>query len=316
MKLILRLISTLLPAVIVDGKQLDPQLRALLFFVNLRKPFEAYPPAQARAEALKGQQIMPTPAVSMHSVADFEAAGLPMRRYQPTAAPPTRCLLYFHGGGFVIGGLDSHDHLCRALAAQAGCAVIAVDYRLAPEHPYPAAVDDALAAWAWFREQPFDAHYVGGDSAGGNLAAVVAQQAAHKPNAQLLIYPATDRHTHRPSRSHFAKGFLYTETMSDWFKKHYLPEGIDRRDERISPLFREDLSDQPPAYLVLAGFDILLDEGLAYAEKLRDAGVRVEVQLEDSLVHGFTALVGGCPEALRAVNAIGQGFRELLALKD
>jgi acetyl esterase len=259
---------------------------------------------------------MPTPAVSMYSIEDFEAAGLPMRRYQPTADRPTRCLLYFHGGGFVIGGLDSHDHLCRALAKESGCQVIAVDYRLAPEHPYPAAADDALAAWSWFREQPFAAHYVGGDSAGGNLAAVVAQQAAQKPDAQLLIYPATDRHTQRPSRTLFAKGFLYTETMSAWFKKQYLPQEIDRRDERVSPHFREDFSDQPPAYVVLAGFDILLDEGLAYAVKLRTAGVQTEVQLEESLVHGFTALVGACPEALRAVDDTGAGFRALIDTLD
>jgi len=310
--LFLNLLQRLLPTIIIDGKQLDPRVRAVLSVVNLRRPLEAYPPKEARVQARKAQRLAPTPKVDLHAIDDFEAAGLPMRRYQPTSSPATRGLLYFHGGGFVIGDLDSHDHLCRALAKQTGCELIAVDYRLAPEHPFPAAVEDALAAWEWFREQPFEGHYVGGDSAGGNLAAVICQQAEHKPAAQLLIYPATDRHTHRQSRTSFAEGFLYTVTMSDWFKKHYLPEGIDRRDERISPLFREDLSDQPPAYIVLAGYDILLDEGLAYAEKLEAAGVRATMQLEEALVHGFTSLAGACPEALRAVHESGRGFKAML----
>ena len=311
MNFLLKIIRWFLSPLEIDGRRLDPDLQAVLFLSNRRAPLDSYAPPEARRQALRGQKLMPPPFVPTHHVEDLHAAGLSMRRYQPASEASTTGLLYFHGGGFVIGGLDSHDHLCRTLAHEGDCVVIAVDYRLAPEHPFPAAVEDALAAWRWFREQPFTRHLVGGDSAGGNLAAVVCQHAETKPGGQLLIYPATDRVTVRPSRETFAEGFLYTQAMSTWFMDHYLPAGIDRSAERVSPLLREDLRGQPPAHVLLAGFDILRDEGEAYVEKLQGANVQVTVQREDSLIHGFSALAGACPGALLALQNAGRALRSL-----
>lgn len=311
MKWLHRLLRWVLPSIEVDGRELDQDLRALLFLANRNRPLEDYPPVEARSQATKRRKLLPKPPVELFAVEDLNAAGLPMRRYRPSSTPSGRGLLYFHGGGFVIGDLESHDHLCRTLAKEGDCEVIAVDYRLAPEHPFPAAVEDALAAWTWFREQPFERRLVGGDSAGANLAAVICQQAEHPPDGQLLIYPATDRHGDWPSRSTYAEGFLLTSAMAVWFKEHYLPEGIDRQDERVSPLFREDLSGQPPAYVLLAGFDILLDEGRAYIDKLKAAGVPVTVQFEGSLIHGFSSLAGVSPASLRAVQQAGRCLRAL-----
>jgi len=308
---LLTILRWVLPATEVDGQRLDQDLRALLFLSNKRRSLETYEPPDARIRALKSQKLIPRPHVPMHAVTELHAAGLAMRRYQPTPKPSGDGLLYFHGGGFVVGGLESHDHLCRVLAKESGCELIAVDYRLAPEHPFPAAVNDALAAWQWFQNEPFARHFIGGDSAGGNLTAVVCQQTETKPDAQLLIYPATDAVTIRPSRTTFSDGFLYTGAMSNWFKKHYLPEGTDRNDERISPFYRTDVSDQPPAHVLVAGFDILHDEGVAYAEKLKQAGVPVTVQSEPSLIHGFTQVAGACPAALRAIQDAGRGLRNL-----
>ena len=303
------LLQRLLPAVTVDGDTLDPRVRALIWLGDRRASIHTYDPPTARAQALSRQRLMPVPHTDVQTE-DFTAVGLAMRKYTPPQATD-RALLFFHGGGFVIGSLDSHDTLCRLLAQDSGSVIISVDYRLAPEHPFPAAVDDALSAWRWFREQPFGRHLVGGDSAGGNLSLVIAQQADQRPDGLLLIYPATDRATHRPSRDTYGHGFMYTTPISTWFKDHYLPSGVDRQDPRVSPVFFEDLRGQPPAHVLVAGFDILRDEIEAYLERMNEAGVPHTVQREPTLHHGFTALAGASPTVQRAIRDCAEALKTL-----
>jgi acetyl esterase len=218
-------------------------------------------------------------------------------------------LVYFHGGGWTIGDLDTHDTLCRELAHRAGCAVVAVDYRLAPEHRFPAAVDDAIAATRWVRDNAallkVDAERlaVGGDSAGGNLAAVVAITArdAGEPIAyQLLVYPATDMRCALPSHRSNGQGYLLTVDTIAYFRGHYIDDPL-YDDWRASPLLARDLSRLPPALLVTAGLDPLRDEGLAYADRLADAGNAVTQVCFERQIHGFITMGRVIPEASSAV---------------
>lgn len=224
------------------------------------------------------------------------------RRYWPLGVDektiPT--LVYYHGGGFVIGNIETHDSTCRRVANKSRCQVISIDYRLAPEHPFPAPVDDALAAFRHIRDNAAafdtaaDRIAVGGDSAGGNLAAVVCQQAKKAsetmPAFQMLIYPATDSVGHVASRRAKGEGYFLTQELMDWFFGHYTPAGTDLRDPRMSPLLVEDLSGLPPAYVLTAGYDPLRDEGLAYATKLRATGVRTVYSEFPGTIHGFFSL--------------------------
>ncbi|HJQ58281.1 MAG TPA: alpha/beta hydrolase [Vineibacter sp.] len=228
---------------------------------------------------------------------------VPWRRYWPAGAGegPIPTLVYYHGGGFVIGNLETHDSTCRRIANKSRCQVIAIDYRLAPEHPFPAGVEDALAAFRHIRDnaRAFDASAgqiaVGGDSAGGNLSAVVCQQTRASgeamPAFQMLIYPGTD--LARQSASHrgkLAEGYILTQDLIDWFMKHYLPAGVDMHDLRLSPSMAKDLSGLPPAYVLTAGYDPLKDEGHAYAERLRQAGVKVTHSFFPGTLHGFYSM--------------------------
>jgi acetyl esterase len=227
------------------------------------------------------------------------ASTLPARLYVPEGLPDAAAplLVYFHGGGWVIGDLDTHDGVCRLLAASADVAVLSVDYRLAPEHPFPAAVEDALAAFLWAAANAADLGAdpariaIGGDSAGGNLAAAVSILARDAggatPAMQLLIYPATDVVGEQRSRELFARGLLLTKADIDACEGHYLPPGADRRDPRVSVLRAPDLSGLPPAYLATAGFDPLRDEGEAYAIRMREAGTQVVLRRHSGLVHTF-----------------------------
>ncbi|MFF3073061.1 alpha/beta hydrolase [Kitasatospora sp. NPDC057936] len=221
-------------------------------------------------------------------------------------------LVYFHGGGWVVGSRASHDQVSRFLAQRAGVRVLSVEYRLAPEHAYPAAADDALAAVDFALAKAGDLGAdpariaVGGDSAGGNLAAVAAQRAVRRggpaPVFQLLLYPATDASVRRPSRDLFADGFFLTSADMDWFADRYAPEPVDRADPGVSPLRAADLTALPPAYVGTAGYDPLRDEGEAYAEALRAAGVEVELSRQPDLIHGYANYIG-----------IGHRFREATA---
>jgi acetyl esterase len=241
---------------------------------------------------------------------------IPARFYRPAGAADDDRLplfVFFHGGGWTVGDLDSYDVLCRMLANRARCAVLSVDYRLAPEHPFPAAVDDAYAATQWaYRcgEQlgidPLRVA-VGGDSAGGNLATVVTLLARDRGAPpivfQLLVYPATDMCSERPSQRQFGRGYLLELEAIRYFQHKYLAHARDYRDWRASPLLRGDLAGLPAALIVTAGFDPLLDDCVAYAEKLRDAGVAVEHRCFEGMIHGFLTLGKMFPDADRAIEA-------------
>lgn len=286
------------------GARLDLQTQALLRLADLARvpKMNELPPAEGRKAQNENAELVapwPTPVAEVED-SSFDGPGgpVPLRIYRPRRAEKALpALVYYHGGGFVVGGLRTHDGTCRALAAGGDCVVISVDYRLAPEHPFPAAVDDARAAFRWVRENAetlaIDGERiaVGGDSAGGNLAAVVClaqrEENAPRPTFQLLIYPATDMTRALPSHQTLGEGFFLESETIDWFLEQYLPPGTDLRDWRASPLLAESLEGLPPALVVTAGFDPLRDEGEAYAERLRAAGVTVEEMREPGLVHGF-----------------------------
>ena len=231
-----------------------------------------------------------------------------VRVYRPSAEV-LPALVFFHGGGWTIGDLDTHDVLCRQLAAGARCAVFSVDYRLAPEDPFPAAAEDAIAATRYIASNPgvlkIDGKRiaVGGDSAGGNLAAVVALELKkHDLAYQLLIYPATDQRCEFDSHSRNGQGYLLTSDAIDFFRDCYLPDQARWTDWRASPLLAADHRGVAPAYVLTAGFDPLLDEGRAYADKLTSAGVRVDYREYSDMVHGFI-LFGGVVDTANAAVA-------------
>ena len=249
------------------------------------------------------------PAPEMHQVEDRTIPGpggpLPLRIYTPRPMAEDELapvLVFFHGGGWVLGDLDSHDVVCRHLAKDGDCIVVSVDYRLAPEHKFPAAIEDALAATEWVAANAASIHgdagrlAVGGDSAGGNLAAVVCQLAKEQGGPpirfQMLIYPAVDLTSEFPSREEYGDGYFLTKKDMFWFAEHYLDGSENPHDPRLAPLRHPDLSGLPPALIVTAGFDPLQDEGVAYAEALAAAGVPVEHVHYDDMIHGFISMPG------------------------
>jgi acetyl esterase len=245
---------------------------------------------------------------------------IPIRIYHPMSPRGSRpVLVFFHGGGFVIGSIDSHDGVCRALAQKGDAIVVSVEYGLAPEQRFPAGVDDGLAATRWvvanassFGGDP-RAVAVGGDSAGGNLAAVVAQETrADAPRLvfQLLVYPATDLTRSLPSHRLFGEGYMLTTKSMDWYLDHYVTEA-EKREPRASPLFAspEGLRGLPPALVLTAGFDPLRDEGRAYAEKLKAAGVEVEHRCIEGSIHGFFSFGGVFAHARQAVDDSARALR-------
>ncbi|MGV0834904.1 alpha/beta hydrolase [Mycolicibacterium thermoresistibile] len=252
---------------------------------------------QLNATAAMFRQLLPT-RVSEHTLPGPDGP-LGARLYQPLEGDAVAPLLvYYHGGGFSIGGLETHDDLCRYICRNAEINVLSVDYRMAPEHKAPAAVDDAFAAYRWVIDHPGDVGAdpariaVGGDSAGGNLAAVVAQrcraEGVRPPALQLLLYPITDICGEFRSRTLFAEGYFLTAHDMDWFAANYLDGSpVDKTDPRVSPLLADDLSGLAPALVLTAGFDPLRDEGNRYAEAMRAAGVAVDLREYGSLIHAF-----------------------------
>jgi acetyl esterase len=245
--------------------------------------------------------------VEVGSVEDVSDGPVPMRIYRP-AGDALGTLMFIHGGGFVIGDLDSYDYQCRVLCSRVGVTVVSVGYRLAPEHPFPAAVDDAAAALEWVLEHEPGPHVVGGDSAGGNLAAGVARDV----DAQLLLYPVTDMATARPSVQENAEGYFLTLDDMEWFNGHYLG-GNDslRSDPRVSPALR-DLAGLPTALIYTAEYDPLRDDGDAYAEALSAAGVKVVHRRFEGLIHGFFALGPLSQAAEAAVERVCEDLRDVL----
>ena len=312
---------------------LHPQARALLRLIEEKgvPPTHTLTPAQARAYYLERRTFTQPAPPEVASVRDLEARGpagpIPLRCYRPIGSSPEAVLpvlVYFHGGGWVIGDLDTHDVLCRELANQAGCAVVAVDYRLAPEHRFPAAAEDAIAATRWVHANAAVLKVdprriaVGGDSAGGNLAAVVAlaaRDAGDLPLAfQLLIYPATDQRRGWPSHTSNGEGYLLTRDSIRYYHDHYLPaDGTYDLDWRASPLLHADHSRLPPALVLTAGYDPLRDEGLQYAHKLSSAGTRAALVNFERQVHGFVLMGRVLDEANVAVQLCAVQLKQALA---
>jgi acetyl esterase len=307
----------------VDEYVLDEQVQLAVIASRVigMKPTHELDLETARIELERSAAIFAPRLRAMKRVEDRRIDGIPVRVYVPNlVADPAPALVYFHGGGFVLGSLDSHDRPCRVLAEDGRAVVIAVDYRLAPEHKFPAAVDDCVAAFRWVASNAtslrIDPHRiaVGGDSAGGNLSAVVCQQTrndAIKPRFQLLIYPATDMTMSMPSIDQMARGFFLEKDTMTWFREKYVRSEADWRDPRASPLFG-DVRGMPPAFVATAGFDPLRDEGRAYADKLREAGVPVQYKCYSSLFHGFFSASGGIEAARSTLVEASAALREAL----
>jgi acetyl esterase len=246
---------------------------------------------------------------------------IPLRIYTPEGDGPRPGIVFFHGGGWVIGNLDTHDGTARKLANASGCTVVSVDYRLAPEHRFPAAAEDCHAALAWTAAHAAelglraDALAVAGDSAGGNLAAVTALMARERGPAlrfQLLVYPVTAPDFDTASYRENAEGYLLTRDTMRWFWDQYAPEPAQRRNPWAAPLVAADLSGLPPALVITAEYDPLRDEGEAYARRLREAGVRAELRRYDGMIHGFLSFADVVQQGKRAVEEAGATLRAAL----
>jgi acetyl esterase len=300
--------------IVRDGQTLAPDVQLMLLLQRLlREPgAETLPMADGRRTILRATRLTGG-SQPIGSVRDLTVADRPARLYTPTDAPAQGpVLLFFHGGGFMHGDLDSHDPSCRFLAERSGVRVLAVDYRLGPEDPFPAAYDDAVAAYRWLVEHAAEIGgdvqrlAVGGDSAGGNLAAGVAIEAARAglPLAfQLLVYPATDGLRDTDSARLFAEGFYLTRAYMDLASASYAKCDADLEDPRFSPQYADLPDGLAPAYVATAGFDPLRDEGEAYARRLAEAGASVELRRFPTQIHGFFNVVGA-GRTSRAANAL------------
>jgi acetyl esterase len=314
----LKIFLSRIPPVIVDGQQLDPQLQLIRSMRRDNAPGLLEPTVDAGRQRYRREtRAYRGPITKVAAVRELEIEGadgpLQARHYAPRSGS-ANLIVYFHGGGFVLGDLDTHDEPCRILCRYAGIHVLSVAYRLAPEHPFPAALRDAAAALRWgrlhARELGADPRRVsiGGDSAGANLSAVICQESrADPPLAQLLIYPPTDGGTRWPSHDLFGEGFFLSHKDRAAFGRCYQAPKNERA--RNSPLRASDLSVLPPALVITAGFDILRDEGEAYAQALASAGNIVHSQRYAGLGHGFVHLTGICREARRAVIEIARRWR-------
>jgi len=311
-----------------DSAKLDPQARALLDRLQRAgvQPLRGLSAPDARRMYRESRAPLAASAPEVAETRELRIPGpadaIPARYYRAfgaEAGAPLPGFVYFHGGGWVCGDLDTHDVVCRGIANHARCALVAVDYRLAPEHKFPAAVEDAVAAVQWVAKNAAslaidpERLVVGGESAGGNLAAVaaIAARDAGGPALamQVLVYPATDLGLVTGSHERLAEGYLLTRDSMLWYRGHYLRDERDVADWRASPLRAPDLSRLPHAYVITAGFDPLLDEGKAYAERLIDAGVRVTYECFEGQIHAFLPMGGVIAAANHAIYRIGQAMR-------
>jgi acetyl esterase len=295
---------------VIDGQRLDPEVQILVRLLDRgggqSAPIESVD--QARADRARQARVFEGERFAVARVEDLVLPGtagetLRARLYVPStgaATPPL--IVYLHGGGWVVCDLDTHDNTCRFIAQEAGALVLSIEYRLAPEHRFPAAVDDSFIAFRYACENARElgadpaAVAVAGDSAGGTLAAVVSQLAVADggpvPAFALCIYPVTDLSSKHASYRLFGEGYVLTEDDMDWYRTRYLPDDTAALDPRASPLLADDLSGLPPTYVVTAGFDPLRDEGEAYACRLREAGVPVALRRFPGLIHGFVNATG------------------------
>ena len=306
---------------------LDPQVQELLARAEAdpTPPLERLRPADARRNMRRLAEGLPRPQ-GLAAVTDLSVAGgagpLPARAYVPPGDGPFPGLVWFHGGGWVIGDLETHDTLCRHLALTAACVVVSVGYRLAPEHPFPAAVEDAQASTVWVSRHADELGIdparlaVGGDSAGGNLAAVAARLARDRRAPplgwQLLVYPITDCDLDTPSYRDNATGRLLTRAGMEWFWSHYIPDPVARKHPHASPLRAARLARVAPAFVLTAEYDPLRDEGEAYARRLIAAGVACRLERYDGMVHGFLRRTDGLDRAHIALRQISDEMRRAL----
>jgi acetyl esterase len=294
-----------------------------------RAPFHTLTPAQARAAYEAGSGVLDISRPVLSRVEDFsiparDGHALPARLYAPSYEK-LPVLLYFHGGGFMIGSIATHDVLCRQLSHLAGCAVVSLDYRLAPEHQFPVAANDAWDALQWLAVHAgslgLDARRlaVGGDSAGGTLAAmsaILARHAAIPLALQLLFYPGCAAHQDTPSHRRFAQGFVLGEADISWFFNHYLRSPADREDWRFAPLMAPHVDEVAPAWLGLAECDPLVDEGVLYGDRLRAAGVAVDLEIYRGVTHEFIKMGRILPEARHAHLDAARALRHAFHLKN
>jgi len=307
---------------------LDPDIRRLLDTVFDAPPDSAAPSIEElRAAAEEAPKLLGGEPEIVASIRDLHAPGsagaVPVRVYRPELAAPLPLVLFAHGGGWVVGSLDSHDKLCRILANRLGAVVVAVDYRLAPEHVYPAALDDVEAAWRWARAEARslgadgERFAVAGDSSGGNLAAALTlrlrAQGAAQPDLQLLLYPALDATCSRASYREFAEGYnLSGAQMAQYWDLYCAGAAPDAPE--LSPLAAAHLSELPPAVVALAAADVLRDDGREYARRLEAAGVPTRVVDCAGMIHGFLRWTGEVAAALVWIDAIAAAARELLVV--
>ncbi len=299
---------------------LHAQTAAVLDFMKQlgAPPMHELSPVQAR-ESYLAMRVPST--IELHEIRDIEAGGVKCRLYRSSTATAAPLLIYYHGGGWMIGDLDTHDDICRKLARDAHCSVIAVDYRLAPEHPAPAALDDCIVATQWIfanaKSLGIDATRIaiGGDSAGGNLAALVAMHADAKPVFQLLVYPAVDARMGQPSHKDNAQGYLLTADSMKWFLNHYL-QGDEKKklDPKVSPLLSSDemLKKSPPTLVITAEFDPLRDEGEEYATKLASLGVTTSTVRFHGQIHAFFGMSELLDDAAAAIALSASYLRKYL----
>lgn len=297
-----------------------------------RPPYETLTPPEAREMSRNARAVLQPDPPDVAEVRELRASGpagpIPLRLFRGAGTASGAMLpglVYFHGGGWVICDLDTHDTLCRQIANAAGCAVVSVDYRLGPEHKFPAAVEDAIAATAWIAQHAADLGVdagrlaVGGDSAGGNLAAVVALDARDRGGPrialQVLIYPGTDMSMRHDSHRRYGEGLFLTRPMIEWFRAHYLRTPADYEDWRASPLLAPDLGNLPPAVVITAGFDPLVDEGEEYAQRLVAAGVPVSARRFPGQIHGFITMGRMIPDSHAAVEEVALAIRNRLAAR-
>jgi acetyl esterase len=288
-------------------------------------PYYTLTPAEAKAAYEKGAGVLEVPKPQLGRVEDFaiparDGHPLPARLYAPSHAV-LPVLLFFHGGGFTVGSIATHDTLCRVLSEKSGCAVVSVDYRLAPEHKFPTASNDAWDAVQFLAQSAAELGLdgtrlaLGGDSAGGTLAAVcaiLARDAGLPVALQMLFYPGTTAHQDTPSHRRFADGPLLGEALITWFFAQYVNTPVDRDDWRFAPLNAEDVEGVAPAWIGLAECDPVVDEGIAYADKLRAAGVPVALEIYRGVIHEFVKMGRAIPEALQAQADAARALKEAL----
>jgi acetyl esterase len=305
----------------LNRHKLYPDVRALLEADELAgaPAMETMSPADARQAAIDGLKATAGNAEEVGRVEDLEIPHpdrpIPIRIYTPAAAGPFPCLVYFHGGGWVVCDLDTHDVVCRAIARRAGAVVVAVDYRLSPEYRFPAAVEDCYAATSWVAANSARLEVdprriaVGGDSAGGNLSTVMCLKARDEGGPalalQVLVYPVTNLAAFdTPSYREFAAGYHLTRAQMEWFRGHYLARIEEAQSPHASPLLAPDLAGLPPALVITAECDTLRDEGEAYAKRLAEAGVGVTCTRYNGMIHPFFSLGGALGSGRRAIEQV------------